>query len=119
MEAILVVRPHPLEEQRKSMAKLLSRKKARRCATASKSAKQSPVTVAAIFRDACAMDLEGIVSKTQRVKMHRMRAEAGHGSRRRTRISSETLILRWSRCRALDNLLLNSLNFDVPVPVGN
>ena len=57
-----VVRPEPLEERRKRLSKLLSRK-----TKAMREGIQLSETIsgdgAAIFRHACWMDLEGIVSK--------------------------------------------------------
>jgi bifunctional non-homologous end joining protein LigD len=56
------MRPEPLEERRKRLAKVLSRK-SKANTTAFSSARQSPETGAVILRHACGMGLEGIVSK--------------------------------------------------------
>jgi bifunctional non-homologous end joining protein LigD len=56
------LRPEPLEERRKRLAKLLSRSnKALRDGI--QPARRSPATGAAIFRHACGLGFEGIVSK--------------------------------------------------------
>jgi bifunctional non-homologous end joining protein LigD len=55
------LRPEPLEERRKRLAKLLSR--SNKCAARRHQIERGNHRGAAIFRHACCMNLEGIVSK--------------------------------------------------------